>query len=147
MVTARLIVCERTGQWAAAFRRELAMPRGAASVVPLHESRGLADCASLLEHWPGSLAAVEVTKDYFAAALDWTADMVARYPAARIVILSRLEVVAAEWVLREAGAVHIVRSPRHVKSVTQLAVKQLAQAPRVEQSYVEAIMASLPWSV
>lgn len=53
---ARLIVCERTGRWAVALRRELA-----GSGVRVHESRSIAECWQGLAESPAGFAVVELT--------------------------------------------------------------------------------------
>ena len=50
-----------------------------------------------------------------------------------------------EWLMREAGAVHFVCSPRRVGPLAQLACRHLAQVPPPQQSLTERIWAALPW--
>jgi transcriptional regulator with GAF, ATPase, and Fis domain len=57
-VPARLIVCERTGRWAVALRRELAE-----AGVRVWETRTLADCWTELAESPASFLVLELGAD------------------------------------------------------------------------------------
>jgi hypothetical protein len=146
MVTARLIVCERTGKWAGALRRELTRRLGVAGIVPLRETRTLDECSEVLVRWPASLAALELTAHHVAAVLDWTAEVTVRFPAALVVILLPADLAEAQWALREAGAALVARSRRELASVADLAIRHLQLAPRTQLSRMDEIIASLPWS-
>ncbi len=141
-LTAQLIVCERTGDWAGALRRALAERSG-----EVRECRTLADAEQMLDRWSASLVAVEVTPAGFATVLCWLADLQCRWPLARAVALVSRELdEEARWALREAGAIHVALSPRELHSVARIAVRHLAHAPARETTARERIFGSLPWA-
>ena len=49
------------------------------------------------------------------------------------------------WLVREAGAVHVVDSVRQVELLARLACRHLAQVPPPQQTLTERIWAGLPW--
>jgi hypothetical protein len=51
-----------------------------------------------------------------------------------------------EWLVREAGAVHFLVSPRLLPSLVRIVVRHVASAPLPVQSLVERIWATLPWA-
>jgi hypothetical protein len=136
---ARLIVCERTGRWAVALRRELI-----GTGVRVWETRTLADCFAELAESPASLVILELGDDV-AGLLDYMARQPRRFPAARIAVVADRSRVDYEWLMREAGAVHFVGSPRRLGSLARLACRHLAQVPPPEQGLAERIWANLPW--
>jgi hypothetical protein len=136
---ARLIVSERTGRWAVALRRELA-----AAGVRVWETRSLADCWEELAASPASFVVVEVDRN-LVALLDHVARLPQTFPAARAAVVSQRSLADCEWLLREAGAVHYVCSPREVAPLARIACRHLAQGPSPPQSLTEQIWASLPW--
>ncbi len=137
---ARLIVCERTGRWAVALRRELdGLTREA------RETRSLAECWQLLEAAPASFVVVELT----AAGIDQLLQRMGRlqrdFPLARIAVVAPRSMARYEWLMREAGAVHFTCSPRQLKPLVEVACRHLALAPRPERNLADRIWASLPW--
>lgn len=138
-VPARLIVCERTGRWAVALRRELA-----ASGVRVWETRTLDDCFAELAASPASFVVLELGGDV-AELLNCLVRLSREFPAARQAVVADRPLAGYEWLMREAGAVHFVCSPRRVGPLAQLACRRLAQVPPLQQSFTERIWANLPW--
>jgi hypothetical protein len=138
-VTARLIVCERTGRWAVALRAEVA---GAG--VRVWETRTLDDCWRELAESPASFLVLELGGNV-ADLLDRMARQPRDCPAARLAIVADRPLAGYEWLMREAGAVHFLCSPRQVGPLAQLACRHLAQVPPPPQSMTERIWAGLPW--
>jgi hypothetical protein len=136
---ARLIVCERTGRWAVALRRELAN-----SGVRVWETRTLDDCFSELADSPASLLVLELGDDV-AGLLDRLARRARRFPRARMAVVADRSRPDHQGLLREAGAVHFVASPRQVGRLARLACRHLAQVPPLQQNLTERIWANLPW--
>jgi len=136
MITPHWIICERSGRWAAALRTALArqLPQGTA-IALLDEVRTPADLNARLQEFPRSLVLVEVTRTNFDAILQWLADATRRGPDVIAVALldygfsgrtvlarnanrdNQAEVATA---LREAGAMDVVLSPRHLQPVLSL---------------------------
>ncbi|MEN6451879.1 MAG: hypothetical protein ABFC96_15420 [Thermoguttaceae bacterium] len=138
--TARLIVCERTGRWAVALRRELT---GAG--VRVWETRTLGECHDELVASPASFLVLEVNGEP-SAPLRFVAQHARQFSAARVAIVTDAAGVAYEAVAREAGAVHFLSSPRHAGLLARLACRHLAQVPPPPQGLAERIWSSLPWA-
>jgi hypothetical protein len=137
---ARLIVCERTGRWAVALRREWA---GAG--VRVWETRTLADCRNALVESPASFVVLELQGNV-AKLLRLMARQPRQFPAARLAVVADREQAACEPLMREAGAVHFLSSPRRIGQLARLACRHLAQVPPPPQSLTERIWSSLPWA-
>ncbi len=113
MPRAQLIVCETTSKWAVALRRHLRSVGDAR----VGETRYLDDCWRQATASPASLVALEAT----AANLEPLVISMNRYrvrlPRVRAVVLADRCLAAGEWLLREAGAVHVVFSSRDLESL------------------------------
>jgi hypothetical protein len=138
---ARLIVCETSGRWAVALRRELA-----AAEVRVHETRSLADCWTMLAESPASFLVVELSAGNSAALLQRMARLQREFPLARVAVVADRSLAGYEWLLREAGAVHFLCSPRQCGPLANLARRHLAQAPSPPRSLADRIWADLPWA-
>ena len=145
MQTARVIVWEATGGWAAHLRRALGeMALGEASKW-ISECRTRQACEEMLDRWPASLVAVEVTADHFEDMLGWLADNGRRRPAARAVVFAAGGLREAEAALRESGALEIAFSPRHLQKVADVSCRHIARAASADLNLRERVMAELPW--
>jgi hypothetical protein len=140
MATARFLVCEKTGRWAAALRRELA-----GAEMRVLERRSLAECRRELERSPASFVAVELTSANVAKVAEWIESVCREFPQARIAVLGRREVREYEGAVREAGAIHVTFSPRRVGAVVRLARRRLASAPPEELNFRDRLWKRLPW--
>ncbi|MFH1268775.1 MAG: hypothetical protein ABIK89_23870 [Planctomycetota bacterium] len=138
--SARLIVCERRGDWAVALRRELeaAGPR-------VHETRSVAECWEMLAGWPASFVVAELTRLSAKALLERMAWLERDFPWARVAVVAERSFAWSEWGVREAGAVHFTVSPRQLGPLASLAVRHLAAVPRPRLGLTERIWADLPW--
>lgn len=137
---ARLIVCERTGRWAVALRRELSDAK-----VRLQETRSIAECWEVLAGAPAGLAVVELTAPVVGELLEHLARLQRELPLARVAVVADRGLSDYEWLMREAGAVHFCCSPRRLGPLASLAVSHLAEAPQPRQSITGRIWADLPW--
>jgi hypothetical protein len=137
--SAKLIVCERSGRWAVALRRELAEPG-----IRVWETRTLADCRDELIENPASFAVIELGANAVGV-LRLLARQPRQFPAARLAVVADRAQADHEWLMREAGAVHFLCSPRQVAVLARLACRHLAEVPPPQQSLGERIWASLPW--
>jgi hypothetical protein len=138
--TAKLIVCERTGRWAVALRREL----GTAG-VRVWETRTLADCRDELIENPASFVVVELGANP-RGLLRLLVSQSHRFPAARLAVVADRSHGNYESLMREAGAVHFLCSPRQAGLLARLACRHLAEVPPPQQSMAERIWAGLPWA-
>lgn len=146
MQTAELIVCERTGRWAVALRQARSKLDAQSSSRSVRECRTFADCERMLRDWPASLVAVEATAPHLGRVLLWIAGLERAFPLARAVVLAERGLEDYEGAFREAGALHVVYSPRQLDPVDTLAERQIAGAPERELSLTEQVEARLPWA-
>jgi hypothetical protein len=137
---ARLIVCERAGQWSAALRVELAE-----SGVRVWECRRLAEAWSALAETPGAFVIAEVTQENVAELLERLSWLGRDFPFARAAAVADRGFAQYEWLVREAGAVHFMTSPRRLAPLAGIVLRHLANVPVPEQPLVDRIWATLPW--
>ncbi len=136
----RLIVCERDGHWAVALRRTRAPESGR-----ILQTRSLAECWAELATRPASFVAVELTNENRDSLLDRLVRLQHQFPLARAAVVADRRLGEYEWLMREAGAVHVECSPRRSDILAQLAARHLAHAPVPRQSTTERLWAGLPW--
>ena len=141
MSAPRIILCEKSSRWAIALRRALG-----ADAPLLIETRSLAECGRELAARPASLIVVECTVENLEHAALAIADLAGRYPQCRVAGASAPALRPAEPLLREAGAISVVHSPRQARTLSRLAMRHLARAPQPVLSVREAILERLPWS-
>jgi hypothetical protein len=135
-----LIYCERSGDWAAALRREL---RDGA--IQQRETRSLAECREVLSLFPASLVVLELTAASADRALEWLAAMGKEFPQACAVAVAERGLEGNEWIAREFGCLAFTTSPRELKPVAELVRRYLASLPRPEMTFEEEIWSRLPW--
>lgn len=138
--TAGAIVCERTGRWAAGLRRELA-----AAECRIHEARTLSECRAMVAEHPASFLVIELSRTSAGAVLEHVSSCQRQYPAGRVAVVADRSLRAYEWLIREAGAVHFVTSPRELGPLAGIIRRHLAQVPEPRRSITERIWSSLPW--
>ncbi len=137
---ARLIVCERSARWALALRRQLA-----AAEVSVHETRNLAQCWDMLAEHPASFLVIELSLANADALLGRLVALRRHAAGAAVAVVADRSLQAWQWLLREAGAIHFVTSPREVAPLIGIACRHLAQAAQPPTNRDQQIWASLPW--
>ena len=149
---ARLVVCERTGRWAAALRGVIGrlVGRGEggthfAHKLRVYETRSLGECWAMLADSPASILVVELTPAALDPLLERMASMEREYPLARVAIVAERPLAPCEWLLREAGAVYFTTSPRALAPLADLVRRHLDEAPLPCLEMTERIWATLPW--
>jgi hypothetical protein len=135
-----LIVCERSGSWSVALRSELAE-----AGVRLRECRSLPEAWEALAQTPAAFVIAEAAHENIENLLRRMVWFSRDYPQARIAVVAQRNMARFEWLLREAGAVHFLTSPRRLAPLAGLAVRHLANVPPPPQTMVQRIWASLPW--
>jgi hypothetical protein len=135
----RVIVCERSGRWAAALRR------GLARELSLRETRSLAECEAELREAPGSFLVVELTATNLGSVLELLARVGAEYRWSRIAVVAERSLAECEWAMREAGAIHFASSTRKAAELARLAERHAALVPRPKRSLAAQVWDSLPW--
>jgi hypothetical protein len=138
--SARLIVCERSGEWSAALRLELAN-----SGVRVWECRRIAEAWAALAEMPCAFVVVEATRTNLDDLIERLDRLRRDLPDARAAVVADRGLAAYRWLLREVGAVHFLVSTRQLPSLARLVVRHLANVPMPQQTLVERIWASLPW--
>lgn len=139
----RLVVCERTGHWAVALRRELA--RLDKPGVRIHETRSVNECWRLLDDYRASFVVVEVTPSNVQVVLHRLAEFEWEFPSARVAVVVGRAFRSCEPILREAGAIHFVDSPRQLKPLGEIVCRHLDRIPKPKLGLVEQAWADLPW--
>jgi len=136
------IVCERSGKWAAALRREPSV--GEDSVI---EVRHTDELRAALDATPwATVVVVELRLDALADALDAIADVEQSEQRLLPVAVAEAELGEIEAVAREAGAVHFLTSPRRIAELVTLGQRHQARVPAPAQTLRERVLAELPWS-
>ncbi len=137
---ARLIICERSGLWSVALRGELAE-----AGVRLWECRSLPEAWEALAQTPSAFVIAEAVRENLDNLLRRMAWFSRDFPQGRIAVVAQKNMARFEWLLREAGAVHFLTSPRRLTPLAGLVVRHLANVPLPAQTMVQRIWASLPW--
>jgi len=134
-----VIVCERSGLWATAMRRALALSWG------LCETRSWAACEREIQARSAALVAVEVSPENAEAACGRLARLAARFPRVRVVVLADRKLRHVEWLLREAGAVHVVYALSDLPQLRTVLARFQEQAPSSPPGFRDSVQSRLPW--
>jgi hypothetical protein len=152
MTAVTVIVVERDGHWAAALRRGLAgfaIPCEQDLPVPftprLIETRSLDECWEPLRRWPGAVVAIELTEPLLPSILAALRRLEREHPQAAMLMLMERRLAPCAALLREAGAVHCIVSPRRSSEAVELLRRHAARQP-VTADGPEQVFADLPWS-
>jgi hypothetical protein len=137
----RLIVCERSGEWSAVLRWELAN-----SGARLWECRRLDEAWTALTETSSAFLIAEATHENLDELLQRLSWLRRDFPHARAAVVSDRSLARCEWLVRESGAVHFQASPRRLAALVGLVIRHLANVPVPSQTLVERIWASLPWA-
>ena len=140
MSQCRFLLCEKTSRWAVALRRALG-DRGRWLV----ETRSLPQCGRELRAFPASLVAVEIGESNLEAALGAMARWSRRFPAAHVIALIDASLIAAEPLIREAGAIGVLASTRDAAAAADLFGRHAALLPADDGPLEQSILAELPW--
>ena len=137
---ARLILCERQGNWATALVRTDRNVRDF-----LYETRSLQQMREALESSPRSFLGIELTETNFDTVLDMLIWLPQSYPQAMAVILTNRCLRGYEWVLRQAGAIDVLVSDRNLRSLIEMARRHIDLTTLVSPNLVQNIWQRLPW--
>jgi hypothetical protein len=149
MSAARLVVCEKTSRWATSLRSVL-RTADAKSHIPIAETRSLSQAEAAWLHSRSAALAIEVTATNLASAVELSARL-SREPQACLLALADPDLIGAERLLREAGAVAVLQSTREAASAVRMIQRHLSRtlaAPATIAGPVDiskAIAARLPW--
>ena len=137
----RLIVCERSGDWAAGLRKELAD-----SSVKVFECRRLEEAWAALVESNTAFLIAEATSGNLSELVERLKWLRRDSPHARAAVVADRGLPDCEWLVREAGAIHFLDSPRQLQPLAMLVIRHLANVPLPAQTLAEQIWASLPWA-
>lgn len=130
-----LIVCEKLGAWAVALRGK---------GLKIRETRSLAECKDELRTGKVAFACLELTPTNTDPLLAFLVDVAFCFPRTRVAVMSQPPLRPLEGLLREAGAIHVTHSPRHLAVLLRLAQRHLQRA-EPNGTLREQIWQRLPW--
>jgi hypothetical protein len=136
----QLIVCEKTNRWAVALRWAL---HGSGTRV--YETRSWPDCWQAWRNAPDSALALQLRRDNVTDLVRHLTCVREQAPQALIAVLAEREMRACEWLLREAGALHVACSPGDLGPLARLLVRALRDVPPAASPEGLALRARLPW--
>lgn len=136
----QLIVCEKTGKWAAALRRELENP----APRRLFETRLLEHCEEQLVANPCSIVTIEQTWSNYESVFSLLQRMHQQVPAARAIVLDETRDSRLLRLNQIAGAIHVTQSRLHLRHAARLVMRHLSKYPATLSHYDELI-SRLPW--
>lgn len=134
-----IVVCERSGIWAAAMRRAFDLRSGPG------ETRSWAACLREVQAKPAALVAVEIGPENAEIACARLADLTQRFARVRVVLLADRRLKPVEWLLREAGAVDVLFSLAHLPRLQPVLKRFREQMPASRTPLRDAIWSRLPW--
>ncbi len=142
-----VVFCERTGEWAAAWRRLAAGRLGPSAErwLPVVETRVLSQCREVWDEAPAAFFAVELASANLDQALDFLVELATSHTRARSAVLTSRSLATYEGLARELGAVHVAYSPRRLDVLLPIAQRHLAAAPHEPLPILDRIWRELPW--
>ncbi len=135
-----LIVCERTGRWALAWRKALR-----ATNIRVIETRSVPECRQRLVESPGAAVSLEWRTENAESTLEILAGWDDEYPTALAMVTADHRLAEAEELAREAGAAWFVTSVRQLPSLAAVVARHAAQQPQPAASAHDRIWEQLPW--
>jgi len=138
-------VYESTGHWAAILRRHLP------DEVSLVQTRHLADVDGYLGGRAASIVAIEFKPELAEVILAALVKLQRQHPRTIAVVLAERGWSHWEDIVREAGAVHFITSPRQIRELVdiiqmQMRLAQFGDSPRDGLPTEERILQDLPWT-
>ncbi len=110
------------------------------------ETRSLFDCTEELGNHPGSFVVLELRARNAPALVQWLSQLDQEDCQARAAVVADRSLDAWEQVVREAGAVWFVTSPRNVGLLARMARRHLQTVPKPRRDLVEEVWDWLPWA-
>ena len=140
----RLIICERSPRWLAAWRRALPPRRWSW----LSSALSLTQCEQQLRTQPGSVVAVSVAADNFATVLETLHRWQNEFPQVRALALCSADIAAqptATALLCEAGALLTIDRPQQLPAAVRLVQRHFRRHTAAQVSLPAAVWQRLPW--
>ncbi|HWB14434.1 MAG TPA: hypothetical protein VG826_34730 [Pirellulales bacterium] len=168
MCASPVVFCERTGNWAAAWRRlqarreqvrltgsrptpsQAALSGSRVRASPrLIETRSAAECREVLAANRGSFVVVELEPVRAEQALDLLFDIGEGFREATSVVVASRQMLGHEWLARELGAQAFVVSPLEIEQLCDLAQRHagrsIGRASAETGDVRERVWMNLPW--
>ncbi|MDE0736491.1 MAG: hypothetical protein OSB47_11755 [Pirellulaceae bacterium] len=98
-----------------------------------------------LQQSPASFLGLELTGDNFESVACSLKELSRDYPRARAVVLTSRPFQHYEWILREAGAVDFLASPRRLRLLAAMANRHIGQIQPDSTIADQTIWQRLPW--
>ena len=128
MSSPHLIVCEKSGRWAVAFRRALG-----GEARQMIEVRSILSCETMLAQHPTSIIAIEITAANLDTLVAAVPGWLRSFPHCRVLALAEADLASAETLLREAGAVAVLHSTREAPAACRLIERHIVSGIELEQ--------------
>jgi hypothetical protein len=137
----RLIVCEATGTWGIGLRR--ALQNVSWRII---ETRSARDCFWQLAQHPVSIVAWEGAIERADALVGHLLHQNRFFPRCSAVVLCDRAAARFHSLWREAGAIHVVHSPRELDRMKKLVARHPIPLIARPESLEESIWKELPWN-
>ena len=146
--TVPLIFCERSSQWAAAWRiawrRRTSGGESRAEVCTI-ETRSTAECLQAVQSAPGAFVLLELTAANCDRALDLLFELATQWREVAVAVAAERSLEACQWLVRESGAIHFLVSPRELPALVGMVERFAERLPQREAEFEASVWASLPW--
>ncbi len=140
MAIAKFLVCEKSNRWTVALRWRLTQDQ-----PQLVVSHDLHSCWQSLDLAPASFLALELDESNLESIVERLQDVRNRFPSARAAVMCDRSMASCQWLIREAGAVHVAVSTRDMSTVIRLAERHFAQVNQPVVGVRQRVWDSLPW--
>jgi hypothetical protein len=145
-----VIICERTGEWAIAWRRVWSRRASGSGPIRLIETRSASHCRDALADVPEAFTIVELAPSACDAALDLLRDILFRFPRAPCAVVADDRLRGYEWLARELGALDFITTPLTLDRLCLPAARHLARwrPPREygrHEDLAQRLWDELPW--
>ena len=136
MATREIFVCEKDGGWTSAVRRFVH------ETVRVRETRSLLECRDRLCEIRDAFVVLEVTRQSLSPVLSELVRLRPGVHRAPVAVVANRSLWRAEWSLREAGAVHVVFSPRRVNTLCHMALRHFCARQAMERGCAAVVVSS-----
>jgi DNA-binding response OmpR family regulator len=135
------LVCQRGDGWGVHLKQLLQE-----SGITVRQRTRLEECWQLLEEHPSSILIVEAGPRDGVPVFGFVEQIQSQFPAARVIVALARGLEQEGWLLREAGAVHVVHSLREADTVARLVRRHIDRAPVGPMTLAQQILMRLPWN-
>lgn len=149
MHAAPVVFCERTGNWAAAWRRVEARrssrKAGRDFAGRVMETRSPAECREVVAAHHASFVVVELSSTLVESALELLFDLGVEHADAACGVVADRPMRAYEFLARELGALAFVVSPLELESLCEVAERHIGRSVVEPADVRQRIWENLPW--